>query len=151
MWLLTQEFYRDEAETVRQNCYGGGSESAQQTQKDAFHNLLTGAVRHWMGENYWGDWTVDRKRSSNHPDLDGFKHNQQPMFDRAVKKCNMMTTKLRLSQIVTSFPVFEEHWDPNTVITIKDDQSRTLDVKLLKLFHAYALPSQSRSCTQKEE
>ena len=131
MWLLTQESYRDEAETVCQNCYVGGS--AQQTQKDAFHNLLTGAVRHWMGEDYWGDWTVDRKRSSNRSDLDGFKHNQQPMLHRAVKKCNMMTTKLRLSQIVTPFPVFEKHWDPNAVITMADDQGRTLDVKLLKL------------------
>ena len=50
MWLMAQESYRDEAETVRQNCYVGGS--APQTQKDAFHNLLTGAVRHWMGEDY---------------------------------------------------------------------------------------------------
>ena len=57
MWLLTQESYRDEEETVCQNCYVEGS--ALRTQKDAFHNLLTGAVRHWMGEDYWGDWTVD--------------------------------------------------------------------------------------------
>jgi len=59
MWTLTQEFYRngDEVETGCHNCYVGGS--APQTQKDAFHNLLTGAVRHLMGEDYWGDWTVD--------------------------------------------------------------------------------------------
>ena len=37
MWTLTQESYRDEAETVCHNCYVGGS--APQTQKDAFHNL----------------------------------------------------------------------------------------------------------------
>ena len=53
-----------------------------------------------------------RKLSSNRPDLDRFKHNQQPMLDRAIQKCSMLTTKLRLSQIVTPFPVFEEHWDP---------------------------------------
>ena len=44
LWTLTQESYRDEAETVCQNCYVGGS--APQTQKVTFHNLLTGAVRH---------------------------------------------------------------------------------------------------------
>mmetsp|Transcript_80135 Transcript_80135/g.117415 ORF Transcript_80135/g.117415 Transcript_80135/m.117415 type:complete len:226 (-) Transcript_80135:682-1359(-) len=59
MWLLTQvsassRSYRDEAETVCQKCYYVGG-SAPLTQKDAFHNLLTGAVRHWMGEDYWGD------------------------------------------------------------------------------------------------
>ena len=31
------------------------------------------------------------------------------------------------------FPVFEEHWDPNAVITLADDQGGTLDVKLLEL------------------
>jgi len=45
----------------------------------------------------------------------------------------MITTKLRLSKIVTPFPVFEERWDPNTVITLADDQGGTLDVKLLEL------------------
>jgi len=44
MWTLTQESYRDEAETVCHNCYVGGS--TPQTQKDTFHNLLTGAVHH---------------------------------------------------------------------------------------------------------
>jgi len=43
------------------------------------------------------------------------------------------TTKLAFSHIVTPFPVFEEHWDPNAVITLGDDQGRTLDVKLLEL------------------
>jgi len=92
MWLLTQESYRDEAETVCKNCYVRGS--APQTQRDAFHNLLTGAVRHWMGDDYWGDWTADRKRGSNPPDVDGFKHNQQPMLGLDTKKCSMRTTKL---------------------------------------------------------
>jgi len=86
-----------------------------------------------MGKDYWGDWTVDRQCSPNPPDLDGFKHNQQPMLHRAVKKCSMITTKLRLSMIVTPFPVFKEHWDPNAVITMADDQGGTLDVKLLEL------------------
>ena len=55
MWTLTQDSssYRDEAETVCHSCYVGGS--APQIQKDAFHNFLTGAVRHWMGEDYWGN------------------------------------------------------------------------------------------------
>ena len=35
--------------------------------------------------------------------------------------------------IVTPFPVFKEHWDPNAVITMADDQGGTLDVKLLEL------------------
>jgi len=43
----------------------------------------------------------------------------------------MITTKLRFSKIVTPFPVFEEHWDPNKVITLADDQDGTLYVKLL--------------------
>jgi hypothetical protein len=86
-----------------------------------------------MGKDYWGDWTVDRQCGPNPPDLDGFKHNQQPMLHRAVKKCSMITTKLRLSMIVTPFPVFKEHWDPNAVITMADDQGGTLDVKLLEL------------------
>jgi len=34
---------------------------------------------------------------------------------------------------VTQFPVFEEHWDPNAVIIMADDQGGTLDVKLLEL------------------
>ena len=34
---------------------------------------------------------------------------------------------------MTPFPVFEERWDPNAVITMADDQGRTLDVKLLEL------------------
>ena len=42
--------FRDEAETVCHNCYVGGSNP--QIQKDAFHNLLTGVVHHWMGEDY---------------------------------------------------------------------------------------------------
>ena len=80
MWTLTQESYRDEAETPCHNCYVGGS--APQTQKDAFHNLLTGAVRHWMGEDYFGDWMVARAGGGhNQPDLDGFKQNQQPLPD----------------------------------------------------------------------
>jgi len=86
-----------------------------------------------MGEDNWGDWTVDRQRGPNPPDMDRFKHNQQPMLHRAVQKCSMITTKLRLSQIVMPLPVFEEHWDPNVVITIADDKDRTLDVKLLEL------------------
>jgi len=131
MWLLTQESYCDELETVCQNCYVGGS--APQTQKDAFHNLFTGAVRHWMGEDYWDDWTVAQQCSAKRPDLDGFKHNQQPLLDRVIQKCSMITTKLRLSKIVTPFPVFEEDWDPNVVITMADDQCHTLDVKLLEL------------------
>ena len=45
----------------------------------------------------------------------------------------MITTKLRLSKIVTPFLVFEEHWDPNTVITLADHQDGILDVKLLEL------------------
>ena len=76
---------------------------------------------------------MDRPPGRYPPDLDGFKHNQQPMPDSAVKKCSMLITKLRLSQIVTPFPVFEEHWDPNAVIAMADDQGRTLDVKLHEL------------------
>ena len=52
---------------------------------------------------------------------------------RDMKKCGMKTTKLRFSHIVTTFPIFEQHWDPNAVITLGDDQGRTLDVKLLEL------------------
>ena len=40
---------------------------------------------------------------------------------------------MRWSKIVTPFPVFEEHWEPNAVITMADDQGGTLDVKLLEL------------------
>ena len=86
-----------------------------------------------MGEDYFGDCMVARKHGANRPDLDGFKHNQQPLLDRVIQKCSMTTTKLRLSKIVTQFPVFEEHWDPNAVIIMADDQGGTLDVKLLEL------------------
>ena len=41
--------------------------------------------------------------------------------------------KLQLSKIVTPFPVFEENWDPNAVITMADDDGNTLHVKLLEL------------------
>jgi len=34
---------------------------------------------------------------------------------------------------VTPFPVFEEHWDPNTVITPADDHGGTLEVTLPEL------------------
>jgi len=98
-----------------------------------FHNLLTGAVRHWMGEDYWGDSTVDRPPGRYAPDLDGFKHNQQPLLARVMTKYSMITTKLRLSKIVTPFPVFEQHWDPNAVVTMADDRGGRLDVKLLEL------------------
>jgi len=70
---------------------------------------------------------------TNPPDLDGFKHNQQPLPGAVMQKCRMTNTKLRLSKIVTTFPVFDEHWDPNAVITMADDQGGTLDVKLLEL------------------
>ena len=30
-------------------------------------------------------------------------------------------------------PVFEEHWDPNSMIAMADDQGGTLDVNLLEL------------------
>ena len=33
--------------------------------------------------------------------------------------------------IVRPFPVFEHYWDPNTVITLADDQDGTLVVNLL--------------------
>jgi len=134
MWTLTQESYPDEAETVCHSCYVGGS--ALQTQKDAFHNLLIGVVRHWMGEDYWGDWTMDRKKGSRHgppPDINGFTHSKQTLQQKVMNKFSMTTTKLRLTKIVTPSPVFEEHWDPNTVISLVDDQGGTLDVKLLEL------------------
>jgi len=86
-----------------------------------------------MGEDYWGDWTVDRPPGRYPPDLDGFKHNQQPLLARVMTKCSMITTKLRLSKIVTPFPVFEQHWDPNAVVTMADDRGGRLDVKLLEL------------------
>jgi len=128
LWTLTQESYRDEAETVCHNCYVGGS--ASKTQKDAFHNLLTGAVRHWMGEDYWGDWTVDPVATSpTWTDLN--TTNSHCLL--ALTKCSMITKKLRLSKLVTPFTVIEEHWDPNAVITMADDQVGTLDVKLLEL------------------
>ena len=61
----------------------------------------------------------------------------------------------QLSKIVTPFPVFEEHWDPNAVITLVDDQGGTLDVKLLELLcftlTVYALQSQSQRSTQDGE
>ena len=100
---------------------------------NTIHNLLTGAVRQWMGEDNFGDWMVDRPGGPKPPDLDGFKHNQQILPDAGMRKCGMKTTKLRLSKIVTQFPVFEEHWDPNAVITMSCDQGGTLDVKLLEL------------------
>jgi len=132
MWSLTQESYHNESETVCYNCYVRGS--TPQTQKDAFHNLLTGPVRHWMGEDYWGDWAEDRSARNCPPDINGFTHSQQPLTNRVINKCSMITTKLRLSKIVSPFPVFEEHWEPNAVITMADDQGGTLDVKLLELF-----------------
>ena len=85
-----------------------------------------------MGEDYWGDWMVDRPPDCNPPDLDGFKDSQQQLLDSDVQKCLLKTTKLGLSKIVTPFPVFEENWAPNSVITIADDQGHTLDVKLLE-------------------
>jgi len=45
----------------------------------------------------------------------------------------MITTQLRLSKIVTPFPIFEAHWDPNALVPVADDQGGTLDVKLLEL------------------
>jgi len=135
MRTWTHESYRDEAETVCHNCYVGGSEP--QTQKDAFHNLLTWVVRHWMGEDYWpgDDWTVDRKKGPKPPtNMNGFTHIQQPLTTQVVSKCSMIPTKLRLSKIVTPFPVFEEHWDPNMVIALAEDQGGTLDVKMFELF-----------------
>jgi len=95
IWTLTQESCHDETETVCQNCYVGGS--GPRSQKDAFHNLLTGVVRHWMGEDYWGDWTVDQKKCNQFapsPDIDGFTHIQQPLQARELKTCSMVTTKL---------------------------------------------------------
>jgi len=92
MWTLTQESYRDEAETVCHNCFVGGS--APQTQKDAFHNLLTGAVRHWMREDYLCDWAVDRPKSSHPPDINRFKHSQQTLAQAVMQKCSITTTKL---------------------------------------------------------
>jgi len=38
-----------------------------------------------------------------------------------------------LSKIVTPFLVFEEHRDPNTVITLADNRGDTLAVSLLEL------------------
>jgi len=35
--------------------------------------------------------------------------------------------------MVASFPIMEEHWDPNALIPVVDDQGGTLDVKLLEL------------------
>ena len=126
---LTQESYRDEAETVCHKCYVGGL--APQTQNDAFHNLLTEAVRHWMGEDYWGAWTVDLMRATpTLADLHTFNSHCQK---RVMNKCSMITTKLRFSKIVTPFPIFGEHWDPNAVITMADDQGGTIDVQLLDL------------------
>jgi len=93
-WTLTQESHCDEAETVCHNCYVGGF--APQIQKDAFHNLLSGVVHHWMRENYFGDYTVDRKQGPNPSDKDGFKHSQQPLTDAVMQKCSMETPKLRL-------------------------------------------------------
>jgi len=130
MWTLTQESWRDEAEIVRDNYYVGGS--VPLTQNYAFHNLLTGMVCHWMGEDYWGDWKVDRKQECKSTDIDRFTHIQQPLLKRDVDKCSMITTEFRLSKTVTPFPVIEELWDKNTVITLADDQDRTLDVKLLE-------------------
>jgi len=50
-----------------------------------------------------------------------------------MKKCSMITTNLRLSKIVTLFPVFEEHWEPNMVITLADDRDGILNVSLLEV------------------
>jgi len=44
----------------------------------------------------------------------------------------MLSAKFE-GKLMTPFPVFEEHWDPNAVITLVDDQGGTLDVKLLEL------------------
>jgi len=45
----------------------------------------------------------------------------------------MISIQVRLSKIVTPFPVFEEHWDPKTVMTVADGQDSRLQVKLLEL------------------
>jgi len=79
-----------------------------------------------------GVCTADR-HGTYPPDLNGFKHNQQPMPYHDIRKCGMKTTKLRFSQIVTPFQVLEQDWNPKTVITLGDDRGGTLDVKLLKL------------------
>jgi len=86
-----------------------------------------------MGEDYWGDWTEDRSARKSPPDINGFIHSQQPLTNKVISKCSMITTKLRLSKIVTPFLVFEEHGDPDSVITMADDQGGTLDVNLLEL------------------
>jgi len=66
LWTLTQESYRDEAETVCHNCYVG--RSAPQTQTDAFHNLLTEVVRYWIGEEYFVDGGLKER---SHPPRPG--------------------------------------------------------------------------------
>jgi len=67
---------------VRHKCYVGRS---PQTHKDASDNLLTGVARHWMVEDYWGDWTVDRKEVTRPPDMDEFTHIQQPLTHPVVR------------------------------------------------------------------
>ena len=77
---------------------------------------------------------MDRKKGPIPTDMDGFTQSKQLLIAAVMRKCSMTTTKLRLSKIVTPFPVIEEHWDPNAVFTMADDHGGTLDdVKLLKL------------------
>jgi len=47
-----------------------------------------------MDEDYWGDWTVDRKEVTCPPDMHEFTHIQQPLTHPVVSKCSMITTKL---------------------------------------------------------
>ena len=86
-----------------------------------------------MAEDYRCDCTVDRGRSKRPPDINGSIHSQQPLINKVINKCSTITTKLRVSKIVTPFPVFEERWDPNSVMTLADDQGGTFDVNLLQL------------------
>ena len=62
----------------------------------------------------WRSMTEDRWARKKPPNMKGFKHSQQLLLKKVVDKCSMITTKLRLSKIVTPFLVFEEHWDPPT-------------------------------------
>ena len=75
---------------------------------------------------------MDRKKGPIPTDIDAFHHNQHLLTAAVMRKCSMTTKKLRLSKIVTPFPVIEEHWDPNAMITMADDQGGALYVKLLE-------------------
>jgi len=101
----------------------GDHESAPQTQKDAFHNLLTGAVRHWMWEDYWDGGPTSNWEPPRHERI----YTQSTAIDsQSTQQVQHNNHKVALFKDCDAIPGLQEHWDPNVVITMADDQGGTV-------------------------